>query len=114
MSRRQKFWILAPFLFGAALFFFGWIVMLLWNAILPAVLGVKALTFWQGLGLLVLCRLLFGGLGSRGMHRQKRGGKWGKDWSHLNDAEREKLRAAWQERCRRKNDSAEKNEEGLK
>jgi hypothetical protein len=60
---------------GAVLFVvLGLLVMSLWNALLPAILGVKAIGFWQALGLLVLCRILFGGLGFRpgmfGAHRR--------------------------------------------
>ncbi len=40
--------------------------MLLWNALLPAIFGVVAITYWQALGLLVLGRLLFGGFGKMG------------------------------------------------
>lgn len=44
------------------------VVMSLWNALLPAIFGVKSIGFWQALGLLALCRILFGGLGfHRGM-----------------------------------------------
>jgi len=42
----------------------GEIVKLLWNALLPPLFGWPAITIWQGLGLLVLCRMLFGGFGS--------------------------------------------------
>ncbi|SCC09907.1 hypothetical protein GA0061071_105307 [Kosakonia oryzendophytica] len=52
----------------------GLVVMSLWNAVLPAIVGVKTIGFWQALGLLVLCRILFGGLGFRpgmfGRHRR--------------------------------------------
>jgi magnesium-transporting ATPase (P-type) len=41
------------------------LVMSLWNALLPAIVGVKSIGFWQALGVLVLCRILFGGLGFR-------------------------------------------------
>jgi hypothetical protein len=53
---------------GAALFAFigGEIVMRLWNWLLPSMFGFPVLTFWKALGLLVLCRLLFGGLGMAG------------------------------------------------
>lgn len=37
------------------------IVMWLWNGILPEIVGVKSITFWQAMGLLVLCKILFGG-----------------------------------------------------
>jgi len=52
----------------------GFIVQQLWNALLPAIFGWKAVTFWQALGLLVLCRILFGGFGGRGGSRH--GSRW--------------------------------------
>ena len=42
----------------------AWLIMLLWNAILPAIIGgVSIITFWQAFGLDLLVSLLFGGLG---------------------------------------------------
>jgi hypothetical protein len=35
----------------AALLIFGYVVMGLWNAILPAILHVGAISFWQALGI---------------------------------------------------------------
>ena len=60
---------------GAVIFVvLGLLVMSLWNALLPAILGVKAIGFWQALGILALSRILFGGLGFRpgmfGAHRR--------------------------------------------
>ena len=43
------------------------VVMLLWNLLLPAVLGVVAINYWQAMGLFVLSRLLFGGFGGMKM-----------------------------------------------
>ncbi|MBZ7064656.1 hypothetical protein FML25_09145 [Klebsiella oxytoca] len=55
-----------PLLIGATLIIvLGLLVMSLWNALLPAILGVKSIGFWQALGLLALSRILFGGLGFR-------------------------------------------------
>ncbi len=51
---------------AAAITAFSFIVMGLWNAILPVVLGVKAISFWQALGILVLSKILFGGFGRGG------------------------------------------------
>lgn len=49
---------------------FAWIggelEMHLWNWLLPTLFGWRLLTFWQALGLLALCRILFGGFGLRG------------------------------------------------
>lgn len=40
-------------------FLFGWLVMLLWNWIMPPVFGLSAITFWQAWGLVILAHLLF-------------------------------------------------------
>ena len=34
-------------------------VMLLWNALIPVIFGLTKITFWQALGLEILCGLLF-------------------------------------------------------
>lgn len=90
---------------AAAVLVFGGLVMLLWNNILPSVLGVGTLTFWQAVGLLVLCRILFGGFrGGRpggGPHAWQRR-KMRQRWMQMSDEDREKFRAEWRERCRRR------------
>src|SRR5437588_12131288 len=47
----------------------GEVVRLLWNWLLPPLFGWRELTFWQALGMLALCRILFGGFGLRGGHQ---------------------------------------------
>ena len=42
---------------------FGYFVMLLWNNLMPDLFGFKLLTYWQGLGLVIMARLLFGSHG---------------------------------------------------
>ena len=89
--------------FIAAFVVFGAIVMGLWNAILPAVIGVKTITFPQALGILVLSKVLFGGFGNRG--GWKRGGD--QDWKNsmrekfgkMTTEEREKFKSEWKNRC---------------
>ena len=39
---------------------FGYIVMWLWNWLLPGLFGFKTITFWQGVGIVVLARIIFG------------------------------------------------------
>ncbi len=39
---------------------FGWVVMQAWNAALPALLNLPAITFWQAVAVLVLARILTG------------------------------------------------------
>lgn len=40
------------------------IAMATWNNVMPALFGVKAITYGQSLNLLILCRLLFAGMDS--------------------------------------------------
>jgi Ca2+/H+ antiporter, TMEM165/GDT1 family len=103
----KKFWIkkgLMILVFGIiAILVFGLVVMSLWNAILPAVIGVKAITFIQALGILLLSKILFGGFGGgrhRGGWRNK--GKWMemKDkFAGMTPEEREKFKAEWKNKC---------------
>ena len=101
----KRFWfgrmIMFFFIFVAAVALLSGAVMFLWNAILPAVLGVKAITFYQALGILILSKILFGGFGKgRGWHR---GGawknKWRDKWQNMTPEDREKFRAEWTQRC---------------
>ena len=41
------------------------IVKMLWNCILPDVLGVKTINYWQAMGILVLSKIFFGGVNAR-------------------------------------------------
>jgi hypothetical protein len=68
MMRKRWIWLAPLAVVGFVLFVFlgGEVVRLLWNALLPPLFGWPAVTFWQALGLLALCRILFGGFGSRG------------------------------------------------
>jgi membrane protein implicated in regulation of membrane protease activity len=62
LSRRAWFTLLLTrFLIGVMLAIpSGFLVMFLWNTIITqAVTGANRLDFWQSLGLLVLCRILF-------------------------------------------------------
>ncbi len=40
---------------------FGFVVTLLWNYLMPGLFGLRLITFWQAVGLMLLGRLLFGG-----------------------------------------------------
>ena len=72
MTRLTRLLVIAPLaILGILLFIFigGEVVMQLWNWLLPPLFGWRALTFWQALGILVLCRILFGGFGMSGSGR---------------------------------------------
>ncbi len=87
-------------IFIGGVFLFTWLVMLLWNAILPAVTGVKSISFFQAMGILALSKILFGFNKGWGSSRQYQ-------WKHrmeeklkdMTPEEREKFKAEWRNRC---------------
>lgn len=85
-------------------FVFGYIVMWLWNAILTKAIGANPLTYWQAIGLLVLCRILFGGFrfGHKGGKFAERKRAWREKWMNMSEEERAAFKAKWKERCNRK------------
>ena len=93
---RRRWWIIPVAIVALPLFIFvgGEVVMHLWNWLLPPLFGWKALGFWQALGLLVLCRVLFGGLGGHGPGPKRH---WGGRCRNMTPEEREKFRRAMAE-----------------
>jgi hypothetical protein len=74
MTRRKKLIFMIPIGIAAmvlAAFLGGSIVKWLWNALLPPLFGLPAVTYWQALGLLALSRILFGGFSSCGRGRMR-------------------------------------------
>jgi len=91
---RWKWLFLGPALvLGIALFAFigGEVVRLLWNWLLPPLFGWREITFWQALGLLALCRILFGGRGP-GFGRSHFRRRMGERWEQMTPEERERFR----------------------
>ncbi|MBS1627950.1 MAG: hypothetical protein JSR09_04270 [Bacteroidetes bacterium] len=91
----------------------SWVVMFLWNEVLVTVIGVKLISFWQAVGLLVLSKILFGGF-SRGFGRHRR--KWNfemkEKWQHMSVEEKEKFKQEWRNKCSMwSNDNKTKQEE---
>ena len=77
------------------------VVMFLWNAILPDLIHVSRISYLQSLGLLVLCRILFGGF-----HFGKfRGGPpfanpgFREKFMNMSDEERSVFKQKWREHC---------------
>ena len=98
--RRKLIWIAPLAILGMALFMFlgGEIVKALWNWLLPPLFGWRELSFWKALGMLALCRILFGGFG---MHRSGRS-NWRRRMeertAHMTPEEREQFRQRMRER----------------
>lgn len=54
-------------------FLFGWVVMLLWNWLMPDIFGLPHISYWQGWGLVLLSHILIkGGWGSSGSSDKKK------------------------------------------
>src|SRR5712691_4747970 len=97
LTRLTKLILIAPLaILGIVIFtaIGGGVVMLLWNWLAPSLFGLRLITFWQALGLLALCRILFGGfgLGGGGSHRSKSRRRMAERWEQMTPEEREKFR----------------------
>jgi hypothetical protein len=85
----------------AVLALLSFAVMLLWNSLVPELFHGPTLQYWQALGLLLLSRILFGGLRGRGWHGHWRQRMWRERWENMTPEERERLREHLQPRCGR-------------
>jgi hypothetical protein len=89
--------------FIAAVLGAGWLVMVFWNAVLPATTHFGALTYWQAVQLLLLCRILFGGFGGGGWQRKKQEWQdkkvaWREKMMSMTPEERADFKAQWRKR----------------
>ena len=77
---------------------FGVAVMLLWNALMTQIFALPFLNYWQAVGLLIMARLLFGGIGGlghgglRGNDRLfQHGNKFREKWMNMSADERKEF-----------------------
>jgi uncharacterized membrane protein len=106
MTRLTKLLLIAPLaILGMAVFCWigGEVVKLLWNWLAPALFGLRTINFWQALGLLALCRILFGGFGHSGAGnrhshrrmeariRERVSERMAERWERMTDEERERF-----------------------
>jgi hypothetical protein len=70
----------------------GEVVKQLWNWLLPPLFGWRQITFWQALGLLALCRILFGGFGLHGSSHSNVRRRMAERWEQMTPEERERFR----------------------
>src|SRR6266478_782622 len=107
LTRLTRLILIAP-LAIVGMVIFAWIggevVMLLWNWLAPALFGLRPVTFWQALGLLALCRILFGGFGlGGGSHRSKSQRRMrermAERWEQMTPEAREKFRQGMRSGC---------------
>lgn len=78
----------------------GVVVEHLWNWLMPGIFGLRRITYWEAVGLLVLSKLLLGGFHPRGRNggraRWKR--KMAARWAGMSTEEREAFRAGMKEK----------------
>jgi hypothetical protein len=93
VKRNKWIFFVGPLALAVFIWIGGEVVMLLWNWLLPMLFGWRQITFWQALGLLVLCRILFGNLG-HGHGSDRAHSRWQKTehWERMTPEEREKFR----------------------
>ena len=70
---------------------FGFLVMSLWNWLAPAVFGLRSITFWQALGVLILSKILFGGFRGGQGHGGHWRGRMNDRWQRMTPDEREQF-----------------------
>jgi hypothetical protein len=109
--RRKWIFIVPAALLGIVLVTFigGEVVRLLWNWLLPPLFGWPQITFWQAIGILALCRILFGGFGRHGGSRShsairrrmadRMADRVAERWERMTPEERERFRERIRERC---------------
>jgi hypothetical protein len=100
MRYRRKFFAKAV-LVVLIIALLGWLVMGLWNWIVPAlVVGAHAIDYPRAIGLLVLCRILFGGFrghggcrmrGGMGADKARHWRNW-QQWQQMSQEERDRFR----------------------
>jgi hypothetical protein len=78
---------------------FSFVVMALWNWLMPALFGWQLVSYWQAMGILVLSKILFGGF------RGRPGSPWHwrqrvmERWIQMTPEEREKFRQGLEKRA---------------
>lgn len=85
-------------MFISIFFVLSGVVMFLWNSILPDLLNVNIITYWQSMGLLVLSRILFGRFGKPNRPGYYKG-KFNEKFMNMTQQEKEEFRDKWKKRC---------------
>ncbi len=98
MKNRKPLFFLIPI---AIFFGVGFITMLLWNFLVPALFGLKSISYIQALGLFLLSRILFGSFGFGKRKPPFANSKFRENRINMTDTERQKFKEEWQNRCKK-------------
>ena len=99
VARVMKIALMAVLFIPLFITLFGYVVMRLWNWLMPALFGWHAISFWQAIGLLILCKILFGGFHGRHGRREHWRRRMTERWEKMTPEEREKFRESMRGRC---------------
>lgn len=98
--------IIAGFLlFCLAIVLFGAVTQYLWNWIMPYLFHLPVVSFEMAFGMVILSKILFGGMRMRGGHYGWWGPKaayWKAKMEGMTPEEREKFKSEFANRCRHK------------
>lgn len=73
----------------------AWVVMALWNWLLPELFFVKEISYLQAIGVLLLSKILFSGFRGHGCHE-----RWHRHrWENMTPEEREKFKSGMSGCC---------------
>ena len=115
MRNKSPIEIVGMIIFGAIAItglaiLFGFIIMWLWNWLMPVVFGLSVITYWQAVGLFILFKILLGGCG--GGRKGHNGGKSSKShsksdfskWKHYDKFWKEEGDVRYQDFVNRQNE----------
>ena len=118
-SRKHRIVRLIVFVLPVFLIVFAgmiWAVSALWNGLMPSIFGLRTITYWQALGLMMLSWILFRGFRGPSMSRDHLRHNLRERFGRMNPADREEfmtgLRGRWHDMRERwgKMTSAEREE----
>ncbi len=104
------------FITGLAILF-GFIIMWLWNWLMPMIFGLTTLTFWEAVGVFILFKILLGGCSGFGDKSSSKKSKCKKEpkgefskWKHYDNFWKEEGNVAYEKYIERMTNDAESND----
>ncbi len=93
---KKRRWMFIPFAI-IALFGISLVVMFLWNMIIPDIFHLDNISYLQAMGLLIFCRILFGGFLSKRSCRHRHQ-DFREKFMNMTDDERSQFMEQWKVR----------------
>jgi hypothetical protein len=80
-----------------------YLLQYLWNWLIPSIIGWRAITYWEALGLFILSKILFKGFAWSGGHKSRWNShwktKWTQKWETMSPEDRERFKQKMREKC---------------